>query len=202
MKPFELPMKLVYEPSGAISDYSQNFLKNYNLNMFSFVRCYVDGSIIPFTMLPNALVDWFRWNPIVSPSIQHNPHQHMYVHFWDEILTTYSLSLLHRHSLFQGINLIFRYTNFVDIVCFSMPDKISQNKAFYFDHLSRLEEFYKNFLRDKADLIAYYDKRRIILPIERQALNLSYRIQEKNIHSMVQMDLRISQKRKFSASIF
>jgi hypothetical protein len=124
-------------------------------------------------MQPDALVDWFKWYPIVNLPIRPDNHQHMHAYDWDEILSTLNLSVLHKHSLYQGIILLFRYPNFVDIVCFSMPDKISQGKSFYFNHLSQLQEFYKNFLRHKADLISYYEKGKIILPVGRQATNLS-----------------------------
>src|SRR4051812_28534628 len=121
-----VPVKLdVTHPSFYLAEkidlVCKDFLTNYRLSFFQYLRNYPDGSFCLITNYPAYLLDIIKNGyPIFSSYEQKHHICQNYTYLWEEALpAVYRSSAESQHSLFHGISLVKRNRDFYDVVSYA-----------------------------------------------------------------------------------
>jgi DNA-binding CsgD family transcriptional regulator len=144
-------------------------LSNIGINCFRYMRLYKDCS---YLLLMNGFSDFLYdslknmddLGNIWGTSIGHvkNGFEPFFLHWpQDGFLKDVNMRLFHKHQVWNGASLIYRYENYIDIVSFALGLSYEDNCGLLINNRDFLKTF-TNYFREKAsDLLETRDRSNI-----------------------------------------
>lgn len=178
--------------STPIKEYSNLFLKNYNLNYFQIIRVNQNGSTSILSTQPQYIQHCFSYStkinvPFIYSCLKKeilNPA--LYYFLCESNLPTLPISIARGFNLCNGLTFVERHPTHYYMYTFAAPSTHHGILDFYINNIECLQHFIQNFKEEQKDLLTTLEKNPIILPtlqvdtnLKSMLLNNNYKISVK-----------------------
>ncbi len=182
-----LPRNHYFRSSNqAISELCLPLFQTYQINMFVYVKYYLDGSCI---MLSNN-EDWMQYHlakgyPVPAPIPKNllEKKEAFNIISGDGVFQQAKYDLIQKYNSDQAVDFIIKGENYYEVICFSFPVGYTNPINTIINNLDAFRQFVTVFKAQAMHLLRHAENHKIVLPAHMKGIDCKASDSSKTSHN-------------------